>query len=1145
MMLATSVVAIGAVAAVRPWLHTHNANGPVTGWIDSLAHDGEAIPQFGRVRVIGWAGARDANASIADVRIELDRRPIARTTTGDPRPDVAEALHRADYESSGWHSEFPIGSVSPGTHVLTALACSTAGSCARLQGEIRFEVAANAPAVGAIDSISTSDGSRTVPQSGWVTVEGWAADPDGTRPPSEIDILVDDVAAARAVLRPLAPQKAADIRIPHSIRWRSRFNVGGTSAGTHRLSAEAVDDVGGRAKLGSDLTLIVSPNRSAPRGGVDAAFDALTMAPDHVTQYGILQVDGWASDAEQGSPVSRVVVNVDGSPRIEASTDFESDHAPDASRSGWHAWLDVGPMQIGPHEISVTAYDSAGKPAPLGSRVVTVTEGASLSSRLAAALRRRGAPVQTQGAPAGDYIWTDPQAPPVAERTFRGHFRIDDVPSRVSLIAFGPDLIDVAVNGDLVASAVKPPEDLAPGQLVVREVSRSLHAGDNVIAILTRGGDRLAAGLFTTPYNGEPSALAVTGPAWRARPGRVKGWQSAVLDDRGWAQAHRIGGLDSTPGAREHNADARLYPWPRYAGISREISAKESHAILVRDVRPESTRFENLRALVGDANEPFRAVQDAPSTNRNPPSVVLDFGRVLSGRLKFVSGTDSPVTLRVQLGESVEEALRGPYLGNLAVDVAPRGIAFGPKSSFRYAWVALPTLQKPVELKAILAQELGRPVDLRGSFESSDRMLNDIWMAGAYTVSLAMQESFWDAPKRDRRPFAGDLHVAARTARAAFGETRLTLQTLLELADEAMRTSTDINTIPGYNAFWILSLSDLCMETDDDRALQTASAGTRYVVERMLQWLDADAMFANQPRRWLFVDWSPPLDGDSSESRTGTQLEYCYALLQSVPTLQVQGAAQLAARAAAVGRQCVAAAKARLLDSDTRTFGKTWQTNAFAVFSGLFGAPIDSAIRDRVLGRPPHAPVSPYYLYYGLEAFARLHEYARALELIRERWGAMLERGATTFWEVYDPSWPTVDFHRALRVNASGYFVSLAHAWSTGPTAWLTEQVLGIRPGEAGWKHATIEPVLADLQWARGVRPTPFGSIKVDYRRRPNLTATIELPPAVTATLYLPSAGGSLVTWIDGRAEPSEGADDRRVRIELRGGGVHRIELKP
>jgi len=53
---------------------------------------------------------------------------------------------------------------------------------------------------------------------------------------------------------------------------------------------------------------------------------------------------------------------------------------------------------------------------------------------------------------------------------------------------------------------------------------------------------------------------------------------------------------------------------------------------------------------------------------------------------------------------------------------------------------------------------------------------------------------------------------------------------------------------------------------------------------------------------------------------------------------------------------------------------------------------------------------------------------AEALDLIRSYWGGMVEAGADTFWEVYDPRNALLSPYDNVLMN------SYCHAWSCTPT---------------------------------------------------------------------------------------------------------------
>jgi hypothetical protein len=191
--------------------------------------------------------------------------------------------------------------------------------------------------------------------------------------------------------------------------------------------------------------------------------------------------------------------------------------------------------------------------------------------------------------------------------------------------------------------------------------------------------------------------------------------------------------------------------------------------------------------------------------------------------------------------------------------------------------------------------------------------------------------------------------------------------------------------------------------------------------------------------------------------------------------------------------------------------------------------------------------ISPYYNYYVIAAMAASGHRQEALDWIREYWGGMVKEGATSFWEGYDPDWPQENFHEMLQAdNMQGYIVSLCHGWSSGPTAWLVEQVLGIDPRGAGFSKVSIRPDLMGLKWARGTEPTPQGPITVDLRRAgAGLTVQLTLPSDVDAEVSMPTLPSAKAVQVNGQPVAGRSAEHgARLLIELNKPGAYMLEAK-
>jgi len=85
--------------------------------------------------------------------------------------------------------------------------------------------------------------------------------------------------------------------------------------------------------------------------------------------------------------------------------------------------------------------------------------------------------------------------------------------------------------------------------------------------------------------------------------------------------------------------------------------------------------------------------------------------------------------------------------------------------------------------------------------------------------------------------------------------------------------------------------------------------------------------------------------------------------------------------------------------------------------------------------------------------------------------------------------------------------MTTSHAWCSGPTALLPQKVLGVEPVSAGWKTFSVKPHPCDLKWAKGIVPTPFGSISVDWKvnEKGIFSMYVRVPENTFAEISVPS----------------------------------------
>jgi hypothetical protein len=236
-----------------------------------------------------------------------------------------------------------------------------------------------------------------------------------------------------------------------------------------------------------------------------------------------------------------------------------------------------------------------------------------------------------------------------------------------------------------------------------------------------------------------------------------------------------------------------------------------------------------------------------------------------------------------------------------------------------------------------------------------------------------------------------------------------------------------------YAALYPVALLEYARASNDWQTAKELWPVARRQLEILAGYVDADGIFAAPPRSWVFVDWSVALDRTAAMHSI-----YVYCLRRSVELAAKAGdpatAAQyqqLVARMTAAGRSAFYDATRRLFVSGPRR-QLSWASPAWAAIAGI-ATPEEGAAALLAVAKMPDAvrPGAPYLYHYVAEAMIQCGMKQEALDLIQSYWGGMVEAGADTFWEVYDPANPAMSPYGDPLVN------SYCHAWSCTPAYLL------------------------------------------------------------------------------------------------------------
>jgi alpha-L-rhamnosidase len=507
-------------------------------------------------------------------------------------------------------------------------------------------------------------------------------------------------------------------------------------------------------------------------------------------------------------------------------------------------------------------------------------------------------------------------------------------------------------------------------------------------------------------------------------------------------------------------------------------------------------------------------------------SVLLDFGRILTGRPRIQLEAQGGEVIEIACCERLpgEWDAEGPASDARITPVAFLGgdhhvcryIARPGAQVFEaFEWCAIRWMQVTVRdapaglrIQGLGASFTHYPVQERGKFTCSDAFLNELWSTGAYTLMLCMHDAWEDCPSREQRQWLGDATVENLAGHAAFGPcvAPLNAKFLLQAAESQRPDGltqmfapgdhgTDRLVIPDWTLQWILNAGDHYRLTGDSATIDAIFPSILKALAWFERLLDEHGLIAEMPD-WHFMDWAD-LGRCGEAAALNAQLAGTFEAAAQLA--EVCGWQREAQRLRARARRIGMALNDRHWDErrgvyvdivDPRTGAQQLKVSqhanaAIALWTDSPPERIRRAL-DRITESPrltftaakPIAPrgdnldpehgvvlANTFYAHFVYEALCKYGRLKDALRMMRERFGPMLARGASTLWESFEPS------------------ASLCHGFSSSPTYQLSRRVLGVTPLEPGFAAVEFAPDLADLDFARGVVPTVKGDIEVELER--------------------------------------------------------------
>ncbi|REE86118.1 alpha-L-rhamnosidase-like protein [Paenibacillus taihuensis] len=478
--------------------------------------------------------------------------------------------------------------------------------------------------------------------------------------------------------------------------------------------------------------------------------------------------------------------------------------------------------------------------------------------------------------------------------------------------------------------------------------------------------------------------------------------------------------------------------------------------------------------------------------------LVFDFGRELSGYIAFEVDAAEGTVID---GYGFEFMRDGWRQHTYELDNTFRYTCREGRQSYvsvvrrglRYLAITVRGASRPVKLVEAKLLQSNFPAANVGQFQSSNAMLNEVWRISRDSTRLCMEDTFVDCPAFEQTYWVGDARNASLINYYAFGSAEIVERCLRLVPGSAFQSplygdqvpSGWSSVIPNWTFFWISACLEHYQYTGNEQFARDMWPHVRFTLEHYLLKIDARGLLCM--RGWNLLDWAnfeQPGDGVVTPQNMFLVKSLRDGAALASAAGDEAGGARLLEQAgllrSAINAHLWDDGRAAYLDCihiDGRPSSTvSMQTQVIAMLCDIAEGE-RAEVLDRYVVEPPAHFVqigSPFMSFFYYEALAKLgHQDTMAVDILHQ-YGAMVDNGATSTWEVYPTSGITHNPRMLTR--------SHCHAWSAGPVFFLGTEVLGVRGDSPGWTKVSIAPKPVGLTWARGAVPLPdSGRIDISW----------------------------------------------------------------
>ena len=436
--------------------------------------------------------------------------------------------------------------------------------------------------------------------------------------------------------------------------------------------------------------------------------------------------------------------------------------------------------------------------------------------------------------------------------------------------------------------------------------------------------------------------------------------------------------------------------------------------------------------------------EDVMSIGADGGYVILDFGKEMCGGIRILTcmavNGGKTVNVRIRFGESLTEANAEIGEKNATNHHAPRDftqllvdysdVTVG-ETGFRFVRIDFPK-NCNIKIKNIVCVNNILRKPLKNAYKGKDKEVAKIFSVAKRTVDLCSSGKYvWDGIKRDRLVWSGDLYPEILSLTYMYGRVKQLENSLDFERTRAKFQGEWVSMITTYSMWWLACVCEYYFLTGASDFVKRQLGYAKEVIKQFDGCVSSDGTM-NYPEH--FVDW--PCYG-TEDVETGSRLISIIAVKKAIELFEEFNEDTLMARGLL----------SKLQNADLTVKNKK-QVIALKYFAT--GKLSDSEYQRLVDGGVKG--FSTFMSYFILSAIAS-RDKELAVKLMKDYYMAMINKGATTFWENFDIEW-TENSSRIDKLPKrnqkdihgdngeycyKGFRHSLCHAWASGVIKFIAE----------------------------------------------------------------------------------------------------------